>query len=1034
VEPGDGRGEPVTGAQPVLFKLLGPLEAWVDGNRVPLGGKRQEQVLAALLLEAGRVLPLYRLVQAVWETQPPSTAAHQVRKMVADLRRRLPGELIVTDGPGYRVVVGDDAIDLRQFEGHLALAQVAEDAGRIPEAVEALSAALRLWRGKALSGMTGMTLRAAADQLDERHLVTVERLIGLQLLLGEDRDLVGRLRLLAAEHPMRERLLVLLMTALYQAGRQGEALQVFADARHTLSEQLGIDPGVELTRRHEQILRNDPELAPRPSAPPPSRASPAPAAPVEVASPPRIRPTTIPRDLVDFTGQTAALAELTGHVRPDAAVLTIVSINGMGGVGKTTLAIHVAHRLTKEFPDGQLFLDLHGFTPGREPVDPSEALGILLRALGTPGDQVPTDQVGRSAMWRALTADRSLLVLLDNASSAAQVLPLLPGSAGCLVLITTRSRLNGLDGAHSLTLDPPHENEAIEIVQRLLGDRHRPSTAEAQSLILACGSLPLALRIAIARLHNRPKWTLDYLVGRLRREGRLLQELVLDDRSVAASIGLSYHGVGPAHQQMFRLIGLFPGESCDAYTAAAVAGISHDRAEEILEDLLDAQLLIQRQVGRYEMHNLVRDFTRTVIAKDSEEFTPAMRRLLDFYAHTADLAASRVHPGRFAVDVPVRCLPVDVPPLADQAEALEWFEAERRNLLAAIGLAASEQSDFHLCHLPRTMAFHLYVRGEMHEHADAFRNAAAAARRLGEPVHEGLNMINLAIAHWYLGEFTESLKAYCDALAIAQDTNDTAGEGTCLGRIGIVCASMGRFEEALSYQQRALTIHRGTGNAEEAGNALSNISHVQNVLGMHAEAAESARQAVELLDGRDQPTDIASALMRLAMAQSRLGDSTAALASLAEASIPVETTNSRRSRAMLETRYAEVYLRMDVLDRAEQHALKALGLLNGMPSPALSADVENILGRILVGRGDFAAALARFQAAHEIAARIGLNLEQARALDGCGQAHAGLGDLDEAVVRWRQALDLHTAMGTVHSEGIQCRLEQSEPSRPGAAG
>ncbi|WP_433232053.1 BTAD domain-containing putative transcriptional regulator [Micromonospora sp. CA-248260] len=996
----------------------------MDSVRVPLGGTRQELVLAALLLATGCVVTLQQLVQVVWETQPPSTAAHQIRKIVADLRRRLPPGLIVTDGPGYRMDVHDTAVDLKIFERQLVRARAAEDGGRPDEAIDALSTGLSLWRGDALSGMNGLTVRTAAARADERRLMTVERLITLQLEIGEEGDLVGQLRALAAEHPMRERLLVLLMTALYQAGRQAEALQVYADARQSLADQLGIDPGPELNRRHEQILRNDPVLDPRSA----TRAS-APAARVVTSS---NRPMTIPRDLVDFTGHVDTLESLVGYARPDATALTLVSINGMGGVGKTTLAIHAAHRLGKGFPDGQLFLDLHGFTYGREPVDPVEALGILLRAVGTPGEQLPTDQVGRSALWRAKTADRSLLILLDNASSAQQVLPLLPSSATSLVLITTRSRLNGLDGTHSITLDPPLDDEASAIVHRLLGDRHRATEAEVQALVEACGRLPLALRIAVARLHNRPKWTLGYLIGRLRREGRLMRELVLDDRSVAASIGLSYHGVGPDHQQMFRLIGMFPGESCDAYTAAALAGVPQERAEQILEDLLDSQLLIQRQLDRYEMHDLVRNFVRTVLAQDDDENATALHRLLDYYVVTAETAANRVQPGRFVTEARVRHPPQDVPPLDDQAEALEWFEAERRNLLAAIDLATDRGHDFHLCHLPRTMAFFLYVRGEMHEHVATFRNAAAAARRIDEPVHEGLNLINVAIAHWYLGEFTEALECYADALAIAQDTNDTVGEGTCLGRIGIVCASMGRFEEALSYQQRALAIHRTMGGLAEQGNALSNISQLQNVLGMHAEAVTSAREAVRLLDGRDQPADLASALTRLASAQSSLGEGTAALATLTLAAVPVQTTNSRRARAMLETRYAEVLMRLGRLAEAERHGLSALSLLGGLENPALRAEVENVLGRVSTERSDFTGALTRHRTAHENADRIGLRLEQARALDGMGRAHAGLGDLDQAMTDWQAALSLYRAMG-VTGDDLEQHLGRLEQSRSAVA-
>lgn len=465
-----------------------------------------------LLLEAGRVVPVARLVEATWEKDPPVTAAHQVRKAVADLRRRVPTgtEVIATDGPGYRVVVADDQVDLLEFDALTRAAGQALREGERSAAAEALRSALALWRGSVLSGTGGPIIEAAATALEERRLAAAEQFFDLCLALGESGELISGLRALITQHPLRETLRGQLMLALYRSGRQAEALKEYGEVRELLVDELGIDPGPRLAKLYEAILRDSPELAaperPAPVTVAPVRPVPEPAAAADPApepapavteategaapeAPARTEadregepgtrttpvdaPCTLPYDLPDFTGRAKELAELFDYVQDEGRgserYARIVAIDGMGGMGKTTLAVRAAHRLADRYPDGQLHIDLHGFTPGREPVTPAAALDGLLRTLGTPGDRIPEDLEGRTAVWRSKLDGRRMLLLFDNAVDAAQIRPLLPASPGSLALITSRGRLLDLDGVEWVSIGMMEPEDSTSLMAETLG-------------------------------------------------------------------------------------------------------------------------------------------------------------------------------------------------------------------------------------------------------------------------------------------------------------------------------------------------------------------------------------------------------------------------------------------------------------------------------------------------------------------------------------------------------------------------------------
>ncbi|MDX3772384.1 MULTISPECIES: BTAD domain-containing putative transcriptional regulator [unclassified Streptomyces] len=621
------------GPRKPVFRVLGPLEMWNEDIRINPGGSRQRHVLATLLIYADKVVPVGRLVRAVWGEDVPHTADNQIRKMVWDLRRRLPDSVpILTEPPGYRLVVGEGQLDARCFETLLSRAETAVAEDRVDAAVKHLSDALGLWRGRALSGMTGSVVTSGGRDLDERRLVATERCIDLRLARGEARALVPDLYSLVAAHPLHEGLRERLMLALYRIGRRAEALDVMAQGRVELVE-LGIEPGTGLCRLQERILNDDPSLT-LPEPEPDSKTEPEPRAVASGDAPTSTTPAApkhealtaskstdtlslpqrphgnLPYDLPDFTGRRReldVLMELGARVSDQTP--TIVTLTGMPGMGKTALAVHAAHRLSGAFPEGQLFLDLQGLTPNSGPPALADALQHLLLTLGTPSDGIPEDLVGRLVTWRRAVAGRRVLMVLDGVEDTATIRPLLPGTGGCLVMVTSRTVVADLDGAVPLPLAPLPEADATDLLGRIIGVHRIGDAAEACALVTACGRLPLAVRIMGARLSNRPSWSLEYAVHRMHRHDLRLRELTFANRSVAAGIDQCYRRLSPAQQHLLLALRSTPSGGFDDRTAALLAGVPTTEAEDALDGLVDACLLhALPHPGRYALPELIRSF------------------------------------------------------------------------------------------------------------------------------------------------------------------------------------------------------------------------------------------------------------------------------------------------------------------------------------------------------------------------------------------------------------------------------------------
>jgi DNA-binding SARP family transcriptional activator/Tfp pilus assembly protein PilF len=817
----------------VRYRLLGPLQIWRAGVELRLGGPRQRTLLAALALHANETVSFEHLSEAVWES-PPVAPESNIRTYVAALRKLVPDDLVTVPG-GYRLEVPAGEVDVGVFEQLCAAGDDALRQGDHRAAVARYDEALALWRGPALDGLAvGPRLDAELTRLQERRLTVAEQHARLAIELGQGERLIGELRRLTKQFPLREQLWLQLMHALQRAGRPAEALRAFEDVRRLLAEELGTDPGSDLRELHERLLRGD---QPRPAL------------------------NTLPRDVADFTGRTAEIERLTRAVTGKAAVV-ISAIDGMPGVGKTTLAVHLAHRL--EYPDGQLFIDLHAHTAGRAPVEPADALDVLLRALGI--EDIPNDPDERAALWRAELSRRRLLVVLDNAASAEQVRPLLPGVPGSLVLVTSRARLVELEGTSTLTLDVLSEAEALALFATIVGD-DRGADPAAREVVELCGRLPLAVRLAAGRLRSRPTWTTAHLATRL-REGRLSE---LD-----AVFALSFGQLPESHQRLFGLLGLHHGTDFDVYQAAALGDLDLLECDGTLEDLVDVHLLEPTTLGRYRMHDLLRQYAQSTVDSPREPLT----RLLDHFLETTNQAHRLLAPAGRKFEVDVTYLPESRLVLRDYDQAVEWLETERQTLVAAVALALNGGWHTHCYQLTRAMTYFTMVRGHIRDWSTIHEYALQAVA--DDPPALAITVKNYAMYFWQTGRYQEAIEYNERAIDLLHELGDLQGEAGALNNLALVYRTLERHAEAAGLLEQAIKVARQIGDRQLESQAMSNVSNNYRALGRYDEAMAACKGALALMreiGSRRDEADTQSALGMILFAMGRHDEALAALES-----------------------------------------------------------------------------------------------------------------------------------------------------------
>jgi DNA-binding SARP family transcriptional activator/tetratricopeptide (TPR) repeat protein len=974
---------PATGVGFVQFGMLGALELRLDGSPVALDGERQRKLLALLLLNAGSAVPVDRLVDELWD-EPPPTARRQVGNAAAGVRRTL-GERLVTTPHGYLVRLGDDdQLDLGDFRD-LVLDAAAEPPA---VAVKLLGAALELWRGPLLDGLESPMIAAARSGLADQRLTAVERHAEAAREVGDAQLVIGELVGHVAANPLRESLRAALIRTLHKAGRPAGALAVFAEGQRLLAEQLGVDPGPALRAAHEEVLRADRAAAP--------------------ATP---TPSFLPLDTAHFVGRDAAIAEVLAVVsgaptgRP-----AVVALEGMGGVGKTALAVHLAHRLIDRYPDGAHFLDLRGFTDGESPMPVDAALAALLWQTGVPADQVAADLGSRREQWRRLTVGKRLLVVLDNAADAAQARQLLPGSVAALVLVTSRRHLLDLEEAVPVAVDVLTSGAAAELFRRIGSDRRVDAEPEATAAVVRlCGGLPLAVRIAAARFRRRPAWTMAHLAEQLGdRQGRE-RTFAVDETGVAGTITLSYRDLPPARQRLFRLLGVIPGPDFDAGAVAAVADVPPAEARASLDALFERSLLVQRDADRYALHDLMRDYVRARSADEDTDadLTVAFERLSDYYARFVEVHCSPMLGYRPPPRVTLARPPAPVPEPTGPAQAVGRLRAEYASLVAAIGYADDRGWWEHVWRLPCLLLPYFATVGQRTGVGALADAALRAARQLGNTQAEAHALLLGAFALDEQGQHEGVCELLRRAVRLSMADGDLATAAAAHRDRGGAAHETARFAEAEREFARARELARAAGHVVCEMSATSNLALTLAHLGRHAEARDLFEVTLAHHRSTGAAGSEAAALINLAWLHHLDGQDTLGLTALLRA-LPLSRSAGRMRVEVIALAWLAVtYRRLGQLDKAVAAGRESCESARRFELQDPECEALNGLGEAYLAAGRPANATAAFEQAERIASTADLPMALARAWEGLAHVAAGRGDQERATRLWERALSMY---------------------------
>ncbi|WBC14808.1 BTAD domain-containing putative transcriptional regulator [Micromonospora sp. WMMA1998] len=964
----------------VKYRILGPLEVTRAGQPVPLRSPRQRTVLAVLLVHAGRVASLDVLLAALWGDDPPETAVGQVQTLIWRLRGAL-GDAIDTRPGGYRLTVAPGDLDATVFTATAAEAAELAAAGQPAEASRRYDDALDAWRGPVLADVRLPAhprvagFHAAVAELTEQRLAVERDRIDVEFGLGRHVELIPRLHRMVRDEPLREELRERLMRALHRAGRRAEALEVYRQGRAAGVAALGLEPGPSLRALHGRILDGDP-LHDDAGPPPPPAAQ-------------------LPMDAPDFVDRGEVAADLVARLTAGPGTAPrVVAVSGVAGGGKTTLAVHVGHRARPAFPDGQLFVDLRG---GGEPLDPGAVLGRFLHALGEEPRAVPAGTDDRAALFRARTAGRRLLVVLDNAAGENQVRPLLPAEPACAVLLTARRRLTALPGAIHVDLGIFTPEQAVDLLRHALGPA-RVAAEHADCLRVAerCGHLPLAIRIAAARLAARPHWPVRRLADQLADERARLDVLRTGDLAVRSSLATSYQELTAEERRLLRLLGAVNLPRVPPWAAAALLDLPPAAAEELTERLVEARLVDVDPTG-YRLHDLVRAYAGELgaVEEPAEARRAALGRLVGGWLTLTDEAYRRT-PGGFRRGVAGAAprwsgwTPADLEVLL--ADPVAWFEAARGHLTGAVRRAASAGLDEAAWNLANALGrFH-----ELREHLDDWdvttRLALDACEAAGNETGRAWLLRARGERHLNLDRLDEALHCLDAALAGFERLDERAGQALALRAAGTAHRLRHDDAAAMTALGRAETVTVELGDLTGRAQVLFGLGAAHRVAG-RAGAAESAfRAALALFRRLDDRFGEAYTSTSLALVLGRDGADADAARLLRRALALCRELGYRRGAAISLGHLGDLHLRTGEYDRAVTELTEAV---------AGSREVGDGIGELIALRRLGAAhlALGRLPAARSalhgclaLCREHGEDQERERALRLLGEAGARTGD------------------------------------------
>lgn len=975
--------------------VLGPLRIHRADRTVVPGRRMACLVLGVLALRPNAAVSAGRLTDLLWNGRPPASAQSNLRTHVAELRR------LLEDGPSiearqgrYTLRVTPEQLDALRFEVLLGEGRRELAAGRPEVAAARLKQAAGLWRGPVLDGLAvPEALRQEVERLAGQRIEAIEDWVEARLAIGEHAWLAVELDGLIEQYPLRERLWGQLMTSLYVVGRQAEALSAYQRLHALLDTELGVRPGPAVRELHRRMLRGDPLWGPS----------------VRLS-----RPRQLPREPSVFVGRDAELAEL--EALSGGGPVIVSAISGTAGVGKTALALRWAHRAAPAFPGGCLYADLRGFGP-HPPMDPIVVLDGFLRGLGVDAEHRPRELTDLAACYRTELAGRRVLVLLDNAESAEQVRPLLPGGSSSRVVVTSRDSLAGLvarDGARRLDLDLLPADAALDLLRRLIGPRVDAEPDAARRLAEQCARLPLALRVAAELAVSHRGGTLGELVAELGLQARKLDLLAAGGdpmTAVRAVFSWSYKQLPEQGALAFRLLGLHPGRDIDGFAAAALLGTTPAHAREVLASLAGGHLL-DEQDGRYRMHDLLRAYARELVL--ASESDTATTRLIDHYVHAASLAMDVAV--EYEKDRRPRVTPPETasPAFADVAAANAWLDAERANLTAIAPHGSARQIGQLSAILHRYLDNGAYYREAQLLHA-------SAARRAG-PEERAAILCNLGVILWRIDRPQEALEHYLRALDVARGTGDRTIEIRALNNIGLVDEHLGRYDEALRRFADAVRVAGEVGDRPGLARALDNLGNVTEYLGRYGEALDHKQRALAIAREIGDLGGEASTLNNLGNVYERTADHHTALAHYQQAlDIGRRIGNSEIEGHALDN-VGAAYRHIGDCEKALDHHRRAIALARETGNNYLRARALNNTGETLLENGDPADAADAYREALAIAVTLGEPQMRARAHDGIACALAASGKAVDAREHWVEALRLYQQMGAPESAAVAARL------------
>ncbi|MET8180845.1 tetratricopeptide repeat protein [Streptomyces sp. NPDC005336] len=1039
------------------------MELWHQGRQWTLGSPKERCVLAVLGAAAGEPVSVDALVDRVWGDRLPPTAAATLHSYLSRLRGRLKqvaGDDTRLERPSprtYRLRIAPEAVDLTRFRQLRGQARQTVAGGAVERAVDQLREAEGLWRGEPFGEFTGAWAETLRGRLHEDLRAVREERIRLELRLGRHADLIGELRALVDEDPLAQGAVAELMLALYRCGRHSQSLALYHTTRRALDEEVGLAPSPELQRLHQRVLEQDPSLdlpATEPVRQPRTES----------------RPNHLPCDNRDFTGRDDELRGLLTDPDPQGTALPLTVVHGMAGVGKSALVIHAAHLLRDRYPDGLFYVNLRAHSD-QPPCGPGEALATLEDAADKQLSESRTGSFdARAARWRDWLAHRRALLVLDDAGSAEQVRPLLPGSAGCRVFVTSRHQLAPLDGARSVGLEVLSVTEAASLFARIVGASRVGDVAALHRVVDLCSYLPLAIQLTAHRFRHRDSWGLQDLLDRLTQAADLLEEI--DIRSgIATAFQLSYDQLAPGEQRLFRALALHPGPDLTLRVATVLAGTDAAQVRRGLEELLNCHLLEEPVRGRYRFHDLVRDFAVRVSRTEEPESVrhEAVRRLLTHYLTAADHADRRAHPQRRRIAIGPEHLADDAPEFADAEEAAAWLDMERRNLLAAAheaaatspehatlflhalvqsfklwgaGETATELHDAALTHLrdrgdTRALAHTLMEHAEIQCH-DAYEEALRCAeesltlfRELGDRQGEADALFQAGRAHLSAGRRSASLACLGTALTLYQQTGDRHGEAETLNVQGVALHFAGELDEALSRFRAVYRIQKIIGDLHGQATALLNAGEIHRLEMRYEEARSLYERALALarrIGVRRQLTHLYTNLGNVCRAT---GQTEEALAYFRKALASYRASRDPRSEAntllSMGTAYHEAHRDREAMEHftmAERIA-RRIGNLYERQSALIG------IGTIQRTSGQYSAALKTYDEALQVAEEIEIPLGMAHAHDGIAQTVRRTHGAEAARCHAQRALALYQKLGVAEEvERVRRSLAERQPSGP----